>query len=654
MGLTPWPMIDPASAYSMMTAGDGGVSTQVYSAGLRAWAAGGHGTVAASGVNLAGMQGGWRGLSALSAAASGAQLNVDQLSEAEKALAKAEVAQAAADLHTMTVPRMVTHVQANANRGEYVADNAINPWVLGALTPRLVELDLEYFGYMWPNNASAGVGFGAGLDVAGAALASLAGLPTLAGASLGAPVMAAADVAANGGIAALGAAMSGAEQAATAAISPAVSSAAAPVSSMLGSTAVAAPHTAGSSAAQPLAAVVTHAPAVPPSLAQPPAPVMSMFAAPPVAAVSAAAPVTAAAPVQTLSPAPAVPGPAAAPGVTSFVKPADPFAAPSAGRAGGLGSGLLNAAALRGPVSTMALSTTAPSTLHTATTAAQPLANVQVLPPPPQPAPPTPPQRPPLPDAGNVQTLNPPPQTTRLLTPPPAPPQPVSPPAPPHSPPAPSSDAGGGVHMLGTGPGGATQAPPAPIPLDPEPTPPPPPPPVRGRAPDGLRPPVDGDLTPGPPSRPSERGRGAEHLWDDQGGEWRYHGDDQGHNPHWDYKPPGKNSRWQRIPIGDLPPLKGGVDPSLIAQLPPWMQNLLAPGVPGGPQNPLLAPYPGATMPAPPPASTYVPPPGSSFMPPIGMPDLDPGSAMPIAGGEVVVIEGILFLVIAGLLICLA
>ena len=41
---------------------------------------------------------------------------------------------AAGELHTMTPPQMVTHVQANANRMEYVADNAINPWVLGALT----------------------------------------------------------------------------------------------------------------------------------------------------------------------------------------------------------------------------------------------------------------------------------------------------------------------------------------------------------------------------------------------------------------------------------------------------------------------------------------------------------------------------------------
>jgi hypothetical protein len=201
--------------------------------------------------------------------------------------------------------------------------------------------------------------------------------------------------------------------------------------------------------------------------------------------------------------------------------------------------------------------------------------------------------------------------------------------------------------MLGTGPGGAPQAPAAPLPLDPEPTPPPPPPPVRGMPSEGLQPPVDGPLTPGPASRPSEQRVGGQSLWDEHGGDWRYFPGDKRHNPHWDYKPPGKDSEWDNIPIGGLPPLKDVPDPSIISGLPPWMQNLLAPGVPGGPQNPLLAPYPGATMPAPPPAST--PAPGPGLMPHIDLPPPPNPGDLGTAGGETV-LGGALILLIIGAL----
>jgi hypothetical protein len=137
---------------------------------------------------------------------------------------------------------------------------------------------------------------------------------------------------------------------------------------------------------------------------------------------------------------------------------------------------------------------------------------------------------------------------------------------------------------------------------DPAPDPPPPTPPARGLPPEGLHPPVDGPLTPGPASRPSEQGKGGQSLWDEHGGEWRYFPGDMRHNPHWDYNPHSNpNSRWDNIPINGLPPRIGDAPP-IISGLPPWLQNPAAPGVPGPPQNPLLAPFPGATMPAPPPA----------------------------------------------------
>ncbi|AGL29383.1 PPE family protein [Mycobacterium tuberculosis CAS/NITR204] len=59
------------------------------------------------------------------------------------------------------------------NRDEWGVDNAINPSVLWTLTPRIVSLDVEYFGVMWPNNAAVGATYGGVL----AALAESLAIP---------------------------------------------------------------------------------------------------------------------------------------------------------------------------------------------------------------------------------------------------------------------------------------------------------------------------------------------------------------------------------------------------------------------------------------------------------------------------------------------
>jgi hypothetical protein len=138
--------------------------------------------------------------------------------------------------------------------------------------------------------------------------------------------------------------------------------------------------------------------------------------------------------------------------------------------------------------------------------------------------------------------------------------------------------------------------------------PPPPQPRQRGMPPEGVRPPVEGDLTPGPPSKSKERRRGAQHLWDENGGEWRYHPEDKRHNPHWDYNPHDRpNPEWEETPIGDLPPRKEIPDP--------WM--------PPAPNS--LPPFPPLDMPDPPavPAPIYTPPPGEPIisLPPISHDD---------------------------------
>jgi PPE family len=651
----PWMVFTPEVNYQTITSGAGPGPTVAHAEGWTMHAAHLESLAAVSTVNAAGTYGtNWDGVGSIAAAVAHGGMNAETTELAAVAASKVQTVLAAAEAHPMTVARMVTAEHAVANRLEEAGDEQINPLVWGALTPRIADLNLEYFGFMWPNNAAAGLGYGAVLRAAAAAMMAPS-LPAMSGASPAAAAVAGGTIAEAAVVSGLGAAMQAAEQGAMAVVSPAAAPVAAlsAVTSSVSSVSTS-PVTSSAPAAEPMAAV-QHVSAVPnQSLAPAQAPV-GMFAQPPSAVVMtppvAPNPAVGESPVAQLltpRPAPVVPPMRApAPGVTSFVPPAEPFAPPppTAGRATGLGPGMLNAAALRGPVTTMPLTTNAASTLATA---AQPLAHVP--PEPPRPPMPLTPPRPPLLNPGDsANTLNPPPPT-QLLTPPPTP-QPANPPAAPQNgPPAPSTDVSGpgsgtGVQMLGSGPSGAPQAPP--IPLDPEPTPDPtPPPPVRGRPPEGLRPPVDGNLTPGPPSRAREQRKGAEHLWDDQGGEWRYHGEDSSHNPHWDYKPPGKYSEWEQIPIGGLPPEKGG-DPSIISGLPPWLQNPAFPGAPGPPQNPLLAPYPGATMPAPPPA--YSPPPGPGLMPHIDVPPLNPGD-LETAGGETAIGGGALILLIIGAL----
>jgi len=469
MGVHPWPGIDPASAYMTMTGGAWAAPMHAAGAALDALGAQVEMTVAASAVNASATAANWTGSGAAASAASGAELGADQSVYSMLSLLKSEILHSAGELHTTTVPQMVTHIQADANRGEWGIDNAINPWVLGMLTPRLIDLDTEYFGFMWPNNASAGLRYGAGLDALGAALSGLSALPSLAGGSVAAPAMAAADVASNAGMSMMSAVMSATEQAATSAISPATSGAS-QAGSPVSQSQLSAPNPSSStSGISPMAAVQSRGP-VSPSLAQSQPPALGMFAPP-----AAAAALTPSAPSPAMPASPPVQAmtPSAVPGVTSFAKPAEPFnpPPPSGGKAVGLKPGMLNASALRGPVGTTPASTallTKPLTTASSL-ATQPLAYVSPTVPPSQPSLPSQPNL----EPGAIQTLQPPP------TPPQTPPPPAQmPPAvPQNSAPATSSgptgtgSQGTGAQMLGSGPPGAPQAPPVSpsIPLAPGP-----------------------------------------------------------------------------------------------------------------------------------------------------------------------------------------
>jgi hypothetical protein len=61
-------------------------------------------------------------------------------------------------------------------------------------------------------------------------------------------------------------------------------------------------------------------------------------------------------------------------------------------------------------------------------------------------------------------------------------------------------------------------------------------------------------LKPGTGSRPSASGAS---LWDEQGGEWRYHPDDAFHYAHWDYNDhAASDTPWRSIPVKNASPWK--------------------------------------------------------------------------------------------------
>ena len=119
---------------------------------------------------------------------------------------KPPIAASAVSAYETAVSSMIPAEVSIANRTEQAADVAINPAVLGALTPAIVALDTEYFGEHWPHNAGAGAAYGAALA---ALVAALAVPPPIAplGASPAAPATAAAAVAQTAGVTAAGEAM---------------------------------------------------------------------------------------------------------------------------------------------------------------------------------------------------------------------------------------------------------------------------------------------------------------------------------------------------------------------------------------------------------------------------------------------------------------
>lgn len=152
-----------------------------------------HASGVASAINTAATAASWLGVGSAASA-----LNVTMLNATLHGLAgwvdvKPTVVSTAIAAFETANAAMRPAPECMENRDEWGVDNAINPSVLWTLTPRIVSLDVEYFGVMWPNNAAVGATYGGVLAALAESLAIPPPVATM-GASPAAPAQAAAAV----------------------------------------------------------------------------------------------------------------------------------------------------------------------------------------------------------------------------------------------------------------------------------------------------------------------------------------------------------------------------------------------------------------------------------------------------------------------------
>lgn len=186
-----------------------GVGVGTHVANQTAWttlAATHHASGVASAINTAATSASWLGAGSAASAANVTMLNASLHGLAGWVDVKPAVVATAISAYQMAYGSMRPAPECIANRTETATDYGINPLVLGALTPRIASLELEYYGSMWPNNSAVGASYGAVLT---ALAESLAIAPPIAsmGASPAAPAEAvsaigesAANVAAGDGM----------------------------------------------------------------------------------------------------------------------------------------------------------------------------------------------------------------------------------------------------------------------------------------------------------------------------------------------------------------------------------------------------------------------------------------------------------------------
>ncbi len=210
-----WPSSPPEANYLRLV-GPGAMGTATTLASAAAWEAlmASHEVAfSASTLNTAATALNFEGLGGISSTTAATGLNTALQLLAGWVQEKPPILTSAVSAYETALSSMIPAEVSLANRAAQASDVAINPLVLGALTPAIVALDVEYFGEHWPHNAGAGAAYGAALN---ALVPALAVPPPLAppGASPAAPASAAAAVAETAGQAAAGEAMKESGQAA--------------------------------------------------------------------------------------------------------------------------------------------------------------------------------------------------------------------------------------------------------------------------------------------------------------------------------------------------------------------------------------------------------------------------------------------------------
>lgn len=346
-----WPSSPPEVNY-LRLAGTGAAGTASTVASAVAWQAlmvSNEVAFSLSSLNTAVTAADFAGVGGLSSSTAATELNTALQSFAGWTQEKPPVVSSAVSAYETALTSMIPAPVSLANRAEQAADVAMNPIVLGALTPAIVALDAEYFGEHWPHNAGAGAAYGATLTALVAALTVPPPLPPSSAGS--APVATAAAMAQEGTQVAAGQAM---KQAAslTAKDSAAPIETAGQAASMLTQ-----PLQAAVSAAQP-ALGMFQAPLQSlqglSGLTQSMAPAEDFAAALPTIGVgsgvgTAGVPASALSGGSALSAGPGSAGALPTGGLTSYTRPATSFPAENSGRPIGLKAGPLNAAELRGP-----------------------------------------------------------------------------------------------------------------------------------------------------------------------------------------------------------------------------------------------------------------------------------------------------------------
>ncbi|MEO8814393.1 MAG: PPE family protein [Mycobacterium sp.] len=188
-----WAARPPEANDTLLKTG-AGVPTML--ANVAAWTALGvahHSSGIASSINTAMTSVGWIGAGSASSALNATMLNAALHGLAGWVDVKAPIVAAAVEAYQLAYGTMRTTAECEENRVETATDYQINYLMLGALTPRIVSLEYEYYGMFWPNNAAVGGSYGATLSALTASLAVPAPVAGM-GASPAAPAAAAGAV----------------------------------------------------------------------------------------------------------------------------------------------------------------------------------------------------------------------------------------------------------------------------------------------------------------------------------------------------------------------------------------------------------------------------------------------------------------------------